>query len=142
MLAIDDALRRGSEPALSDLMVDIAALQARCPSVPRERIEPIARARVEQPLSSCVTLTDWSNLRRGVVLLPFSGGLNVGTKVCDDAWEGCTGVARMCTSEIFYWVPETPDAGFKVSLRGIVRIDDEYRLLRPPRCGPKGSNAK
>ena len=142
MLAIDDALRRGSEPALLDLMVDVAALGSRCASVDRERIDDLARERTERPLSSCVNLTDWSGLRRGVVRFPFSDGMNVDTKVCDEAWNGCPGVARMCKSEIFYYVPATPDAGFKVSLSGIVRIDDEYRLLRPPRCGPKGTNAK
>lgn len=142
LLMIDDALRRGSEAALSDLVVDLDALRKRCPSVRDEDFEFVVSARAEDPLSACIELTDWSTLTRGVPMFPLSGGLNVDTKVCAKAWSGCEGVSRMCKSEIFYFLPEQPKAGFKVSLSGIVHVDGEYRLLRPPRCMAKGSNAR
>ena len=137
LLAIDDALRRGSEPALSALMVDLEELRKRCPAVTAEDLAAVEASRAEDPLSACVGLTDWSQLQRGVPLLPFSGGLNVDTKICGKAWGGCDGVTLMCKSEIFYFAPQAPQEGFKVNLSGIVGIDGEYRMLRPPRCVAK-----
>jgi hypothetical protein len=87
-------------------------------------------------------LTDWSTLERRVPKFPLAQGLNIGTKVCDETWEGCAAITRMCKSEIFYVMPATPDAGFKVNVSGIVRVGEEYRLLRAPRCMAKGSNAR
>ena len=141
LLAVDDALRHGSADVLEALIIDAASIRELCPGLDPSVLEELERYRAKMPPSACVGLTDWSKLERTVLRFPFTKGLNIETKVCDEAWEGCAAITRMCKSEIFYVVPETPDAGFKVNVNWVVRVGEEHWLSRAPRCMAKGTNA-
>lgn len=135
---MDDALVGRSPDGLSTLMVDLDDLRTRCPDVPAETFAKIEAARTERPVSECETFTDWSKLVRDVPNFPLSRGLNVGNRVCDEHWEDCEGVTRMCKSEMFYVVPDSdPVQGYKVNVNSVLKVGDEYRMLRPPRCMQK-----
>lgn len=142
LLAIDEALQHGSSDQLAALILDTARIRELCPDLDPAELAQLEQLRAELPPSDCVALTDWSKLERSVPRFPAAQGLNVGTRVCDEAWNDCAAITRMCKSEIFYIIPETPDAGFKVNVNWVVRVGDEYWLSRAPRCMAKGTNAK
>jgi hypothetical protein len=142
LLAIDEALVHGSADELSALRIDVASIRKLCPDIDPAELERLEESWAKRPASQCVALTDWSKLERRVPRFPAAKGLNIGTRVCDEIWAGCAAITRMCKSEIFYVVPETPDAGFKVNVNQVVRTGGEYWLLGPPRCMAKGTNAK
>jgi hypothetical protein len=140
--AVDAGLRSRQAEAVIELALSPAEIASRCSNLDAASQEQ-ARARavesrdeLRRAVVECLELAPWPKLTRGI-RASLHHGLNVDRRVCDESWNACGGIARMCKSEMFYFDPDEAVGSYKVSLASIGRVGDRYVLLGPVRCSRK-----